>query len=83
MIQCGPWASNGRDRLGVCAVQVTEPAIGAEGQPARNDPQWIRVYLRHDIAVCKTSVILLHPPLPLVGVSIVVETPCTSGQPGR
>ena len=27
---------------------VTEPAIGAEGQPPRNDPMWLRVYLRHD-----------------------------------
>ena len=27
---------------------VTEPPIGGEGQPQRNNPMWIRVYLRHD-----------------------------------
>lgn len=27
---------------------VTEPPIGGEGQPPRNPPMWIRVYLRHD-----------------------------------
>lgn len=27
---------------------VTEPPIGGEDQPPRNDPMWIRVYLRHD-----------------------------------
>ena len=34
------------DYVGLPAV--TEPPIGGEGQPKRNNPMWIRVYLRHD-----------------------------------
>ena len=70
-----------RRLLPVEASELLAPA--ADGRARRIAERQDHARAPPGLAVGKTSVILLHPPLPLVGVSIVVETPCTAGQPGR
>ena len=62
---------SGRDDLGIVAVLAVDglTAALAAGLYGHVDT----CMMVRDLAVGESSVILLHPPLPLVGVSIVME----------